>query len=109
MLMKFLQRGPTMSNFGKHEKFQVTREQIEKRAYEIYQRRGGLDGTDLDDWLVAERELFAEQDRTDGAEGPSVPLYARSSSTPAGTDSEYEESRKPRSRAASAGDRSSSS
>jgi hypothetical protein len=30
---------------------------IARRAYEIYQRRGGNDGADLDDWLEAEREL----------------------------------------------------
>ena len=30
---------------------------IAKRAYEIYERRGGNHGADLDDWLEAEREL----------------------------------------------------
>lgn len=30
---------------------------VARRAYEIYQRRGGVDGADLDDWLAAEREL----------------------------------------------------
>ncbi len=30
---------------------------VAKRAYEIYQNRGGTDGADLDDWLEAEREL----------------------------------------------------
>ena len=30
---------------------------IARRAYEIYQRRGGNHGADLDDWLAAEREL----------------------------------------------------
>jgi hypothetical protein len=34
-----------------------TREQIEARAYEIYLSRGGDHGADVDDWLVAEREL----------------------------------------------------
>ena len=32
-------------------------EAVARRAYEIYQRRGGRDGADLDDWLEAEREL----------------------------------------------------
>jgi hypothetical protein len=32
-------------------------EAIARRAYEIYERRGGRDGADLDDWLEAEREL----------------------------------------------------
>jgi hypothetical protein len=30
---------------------------IARRAYEIYQNRGGSHGADLDDWLEAEREL----------------------------------------------------
>ena len=30
---------------------------VAKRAYEIYQTRGGNDGADLDDWLEAERQL----------------------------------------------------
>ena len=34
-----------------------TPEEIRLRAFEIYIQRGGVDGCDLDDWLVAEREL----------------------------------------------------
>lgn len=30
---------------------------VARRAYEIYQRRGGNHGADLDDWLEAERQL----------------------------------------------------
>ena len=30
---------------------------IARRAYEIYQERGGGDGADVDDWLQAEREI----------------------------------------------------
>jgi len=30
---------------------------VARRAYEIYQNRGGNDGADLDDWLEAERQL----------------------------------------------------
>ena len=30
---------------------------VARRAYEIYERRGGRDGADVDDWLAAEREL----------------------------------------------------
>ncbi len=37
-----------------------TREQIEKRAHEIYMKRGGGDGHDLDDWLAAEQQLESE-------------------------------------------------
>jgi hypothetical protein len=35
----------------------VTQEAIAKRAYELYLGRGGRGGSDVDDWLRAEREL----------------------------------------------------
>jgi DUF2934 family protein len=35
----------------------VSRDQIARRAYEIYLSRGAADGGDFDDWLQAEREL----------------------------------------------------
>jgi hypothetical protein len=35
------------------------REQIERRAYEIYLRRGGVDGSEVADWIMAEEELRA--------------------------------------------------
>jgi Protein of unknown function (DUF2934) len=34
-----------------------TSEEILSRAYQIYTERGGADGSDLEDWLQAEREL----------------------------------------------------
>jgi hypothetical protein len=37
-----------------------TREEIEVRAYEIYERRGRIDGNDVEDWLQAESELLQE-------------------------------------------------
>lgn len=37
-----------------------TRHQIERRAYEIWLRRGGGDGNAAVDWLQAERELLTE-------------------------------------------------
>ena len=36
-----------------------TPEQIQKRAYEIFEARGGAPGHELEDWLQAERELKA--------------------------------------------------
>jgi Protein of unknown function (DUF2934) len=36
---------------------EVTDEEIRQRAYEIYLNRGGAPGSELDDWLQAEREL----------------------------------------------------
>jgi Protein of unknown function (DUF2934) len=35
----------------------ASREEIERRAYEIYEERGCQDGHDLEDWLAAEHEL----------------------------------------------------
>jgi Protein of unknown function (DUF2934) len=35
-----------------------TREQIERRAYEIYVARGGEHGHDIADWIMAEQELI---------------------------------------------------
>lgn len=36
-----------------------TREEIERRAYEIYLMRGSEEGQALADWLAAEQELSA--------------------------------------------------
>jgi len=33
---------------------------IRQRAYELFQRRGGQHGTDLEDWVRAEREILLE-------------------------------------------------
>ncbi len=35
----------------------LTEEEISRRAYEIYLEGGEVSGSDLDDWLRAEREL----------------------------------------------------
>jgi len=35
-------------------------DRISQRAYEIYQRRGGQGGHEMDDWLQAEREIDGE-------------------------------------------------
>lgn len=35
----------------------VERQDIACRAYELYESRGRTDGSDVDDWLQAEREL----------------------------------------------------
>jgi hypothetical protein len=36
-------------------------EEIARRAYEIFLRRGGDHGNDIEDWLQAERELSEEE------------------------------------------------
>lgn len=33
---------------------------IAKRAYELYSERGYQDGSPLDDWLIAEREILGQ-------------------------------------------------
>jgi len=38
-----------------------TREEIELRAYQIYNERGSAHGRDVEDWLQAERELVVEK------------------------------------------------
>jgi len=34
-------------------------DEIRRRAYELYEERGGIPGRENDDWLVAEREVLA--------------------------------------------------
>ena len=38
-------------------------EKIRKRAYELYELRGGEEGRDVDDWLKAESEVTGNADR----------------------------------------------
>ena len=42
----------------------VARDDIARRAYELYERRGAEPGHDLDDWLNAEVELLALDSKT---------------------------------------------
>ena len=42
----------------------VSRDDITRRAYELYERRGAKPGHDLDDWLMAEVELLALDSKT---------------------------------------------
>jgi hypothetical protein len=41
-----------------------THEEIELRAYQIYCERAGTTGTDVGDWLQAEREMTAKHKKT---------------------------------------------
>ncbi len=41
------------------ERTNLGREDVERRAYELYEQRGREHGHDCDDWLAAERELRA--------------------------------------------------
>jgi hypothetical protein len=40
----------------------VDRDAIARRAYEIFQARGGEHGYEIEDWLQAERELTGRQE-----------------------------------------------
>jgi hypothetical protein len=39
----------------------VKPDDVARRAYELFQERGGTPGRELDDWLRAERELKASE------------------------------------------------
>jgi hypothetical protein len=42
------------------ESKEVSKENIARRAYELYTRRGCEPGKDVEDWISAEQELGAE-------------------------------------------------
>lgn len=44
-----------------------TPDDVARRAFELYEARGGESGAELDDWLRAERELRESTDGTDKA------------------------------------------
>ena len=46
-------------------------EEVERRAYELYERRGREDGHDWDDWLQAEREIRGQERDSDSEEVPA--------------------------------------
>ena len=48
----------------------VTDDLIAKRAYEIYESRGGQHGADFDDWLEAERQIKTESQFQAGRAAP---------------------------------------
>jgi|SRR5580658_4070897 hypothetical protein len=52
--------GPSYRMRSKIEYALPMEEQIAARAYELYLRRGGEDGRDLEDWLLAEDEVNQE-------------------------------------------------
>lgn len=52
----------TPKNPRKSETSDALKEEIQKRAYELYEQRGRLDGYDLENWLEAEK--LVRSDRT---------------------------------------------
>jgi hypothetical protein len=47
------------------------RDEIERRAYAHFCERGCVDGSDIDDWLAAERDVLTAQDRSINGRDPS--------------------------------------
>ena len=39
---------------------ELSKEEISRRAYELYLKRGGEPGNDIEDWVRAEKELTGE-------------------------------------------------
>jgi hypothetical protein len=55
---------PTTKEVAMIESKEVSKENIARRAYELYTQRGCLPGKDVEDWVNAEKELVTE---------PSIP------------------------------------
>jgi hypothetical protein len=57
----------------------MNHDDIERRAYELYESRGREDGRDLDDWLQAERETRNDEPdvRRGAARNNATPLPER--------------------------------
>jgi hypothetical protein len=47
-----------------HQDTTISREELEKRAYELYLQRGAEHGHDEEDWLLAEAQLSEERTRS---------------------------------------------
>jgi hypothetical protein len=52
---------PRESRSGKANLRSDIEERIRRRAYELYEQRGRIDGFALDDWLQAEAEILGKQ------------------------------------------------
>jgi Protein of unknown function (DUF2934) len=69
-------------DLGDTQQHLPTHEEIERRAHEIYLKRGGQHGSDMDDWLAAEAELKRErQMESESFEPKSKTATAGGSST----------------------------
>jgi Protein of unknown function (DUF2934) len=49
----------TVTEMQMHEEQLSLNDQIRRRAYELYEEKGRIDGHELEDWLQAESELKA--------------------------------------------------
>jgi len=52
---------PSESNTETEAASQTLRDLIAVRAYEIFQSRGAVHGSDLEDWLQAEKEVLKQR------------------------------------------------
>ena len=59
-MARTLQVAPRATRKPRTSKAAPTLEQIQARAYEIYLERRGAHGSQIDDWLRAERELVSD-------------------------------------------------
>jgi hypothetical protein len=55
---------PTTKEVAMIESKEVSKENIARRAYELYTQRGCEPGKDVEDWVSAEKELAAEPNIT---------------------------------------------
>jgi hypothetical protein len=53
-------RSPAQAASNANAKELALFERIAQRAYELYERRGGQAGSELEDWLQAEREIIGD-------------------------------------------------
>lgn len=53
---------PTLPKGSKDSVFGQVQEQIQKRAYELYEARGRVDGHHEEDWARAETEILAQNE-----------------------------------------------
>jgi hypothetical protein len=57
-------------------------EDVERRAFELYEQRGGEHGHDWDDWLEAEREIRGAEAQSDSEPARSTPSRRRLDRSP---------------------------
>ena len=57
-------RMPAPQDFQQTQSDGKLREQVCRRAYELYESRGREDGHDIEDWLRAESEIAQQQSKS---------------------------------------------
>ncbi len=63
---------------GRQQTTLSTEERIRLRAHEIYIQRGNAEGSELDDWLEAERQIMAESEQERKPQGMRAAHGSRS-------------------------------